>query len=326
MGKRTRTTIRDSQQAKALRARVRHPGGRHRAVDTTPPPAVAVPSSPAVAPAVADAPGQRFEPPPVPDAGPAAVAAAATAAGLRRAAAAIPASARVQIERLAPAWCRGYLETTDGDAISALGLREYLLSTWGGERYRVTVVDDRGRELWTAADLLIGGPPRHYGQELRPPPPVAAPAYPPAPGIAQGPDPNIKALADAMIEQSRAIAAALAAAAGRTAEPTAPPPPPSPSPSAAIIETLREAETIRRALANFAPEPPPPPSAEPPPAPTSPVTDAVLKTIGQRIAERVADQIAPAHAQGPRVVPFQPAAAEPEEPETHEAIPEAEKN
>jgi len=116
------------------------------------------------------------------------VAQAVQAGAAHSAARSFPPSSRVELERLAPSWpgCRGYLETVDADTIRTYGIREYLRHTWGGERFKVTVVDADGETLWTAADVFVSGPPRQYGTPIEAPRPIPSsiPYYSPAPATA----------------------------------------------------------------------------------------------------------------------------------------------
>jgi hypothetical protein len=173
----------------------------------------------------------------------------------------IPASARVRLERLFPAWCRGYLETIDATTIAETGLDDYLREVWGGERFKITVKDD-GRELWTAADAFIGGRPRYLGTELQPP--RAIPYNPPDDSA-----PRPVQQAPAPVASDPALAQ-LAAAVVRIGEQTA--------------EALRRLPT----------QAPPSPRADAPGAGRDPGLDGVLRSIDQAVAVRERlDRLAP---------------------------------
>ena len=197
----------------------------------------------------------------------------------------IPASARVRLERLFPAWCRGYLETIDATTIAETGLDDYLREVWGGERFKITVKDD-GRELWTAADAFIGGRPRYLGTELQPP--RAIPYNPPDP---DGPRPVQQAPApptsDPILAQ---LAAAVVRLGEQTAEalrrlPTQAPPAPRPDAPGAgtagldgVMQAIDTAVAVRKKLDGLAP-PPQPPSPEAPEDGRSRVADRVTEKL-----------------------------------------------
>ena len=136
---------------------------------------------------------------------------AAAVVGLERAATVAPPSARIEIERLAPAWARGYLEPVTAEQIHRFGnVREYLRQTWGGGLYTFKVTEgDRG--AWTAEQVQIAGPPKWEGAELAPPVPTM-----PAPPARLEPDNDIRKALGAILERldkPRQVGEAAAAAA-----------------------------------------------------------------------------------------------------------------
>jgi len=227
--------------------------------------------------------------------------AAATAAAVRL----IPPACRVEIERLVPAWARGYLETADSDAIRSYGLREYLRENWGGERYKITVQDNDGGTLWTAADVFVAGRPRHYGQDLAPPNPIpatlAVPMAAPAPPHQAGPDPAVRDLAIAVAGLSRQTAAILehlarsgpapAQAADGAAAPDRP----------GLLSAIDEAVQIREALERLAPTP----QAAPNPGDPEDGMSAFTRDVGREFIKRGMDEWFPKkpREQAPQAAP-----------------------
>lgn len=94
------------------------------------------------------------------------------------------------IERLKPQWCAGYVEGEyQLDHSSVPQLITYLRTEWGGELYRVSVLQHDGSVAFEAR-IPISGPPRELGREIarypvQAPDPqptrVAAPAQPATP-------------------------------------------------------------------------------------------------------------------------------------------------
>lgn len=91
-------------------------------------------------------------------------------------------AASLRIHRLAPVWARGYLEDTDQATVdSAGGLHRYLADTWGGDRYRVELVDASGAPMGPGWTLAIRGPVRSWGRVEVEPAGYSAPVNPSAP-------------------------------------------------------------------------------------------------------------------------------------------------
>ena len=100
---------------------------------------------------------------------------AARVAALADAARAAPPSGTIQIERLSPAWCAGYLEEQSAAELARSGVKAYLLNWWGGGRYRLIPQDEKSAAVWTGEIHTIGGPSKWQGQEIAPPPVLQAP-------------------------------------------------------------------------------------------------------------------------------------------------------
>lgn len=216
--------------------------------------------------------------------------ASATAAAAR----AFPPACRIKLERLAPAWCRGYLETLDPEQLRGYGLEEYLKENWGGERYRVTVreSDDPGAlVLWTAADVLIAGRPRHYGQEMAPPNPIpSAVLMPPAPPPAPAVDPNVRELTAAVATLARGQAAILEHL-GHGGPAAAPAPPPPPTGSAPLLDAIRQAREVNEALDQLRPPPIEAPEREAPEGGMSEFSREAAKDLLHLGMEEIRDEM-----------------------------------
>lgn len=215
--------------------------------------------------------------------------AAATAAVARQ----FPPACRIEIERMAPAWCRGYLETTDAEALRGMGLREYLRENWGGERYKLTVRendDPSSPVLWSAADVQIAGRPRHYGQDLAPPNPLpAAVLLPPAPPAAPpAVDPSVRELTQVVASLARGQAAILdhlqhGSAAAAPPQATGPA---SAAPQQPLLDAIRQAREVNEALEGLRPPPIDNPEREPPEEGMS----AFSRDLGQEFIRRGMDE------------------------------------
>jgi hypothetical protein len=205
----------------------------------------------------------------------------------------------LRVLRLAPAWCRGWLEDADpASIVAAGGPYRYLGETWGGSRYRVDVVDSAGRETGTGRTFEVQGEPRSYGVPLEQPRalPAAAPvAYPPQPQPAAAPP-----VAEQLAQLAGAVArladtqAALAYRVDRIVNPPPPAatvPPPAP-PAASVPSRLRSAvaevtETVNAvAEVNAALEQLRPPAPEAPAAPEA----GGLSPFAKRTVERLIDK------------------------------------
>lgn len=119
-------------------------------------------------------------------------------------------SARLRIQRLAPAWCRGWLEDVDPAAVrSAGGIHRYLGDTWGGSRYLVELLDAAGAPAGASATYEIVGPPRSWGVEIEQPRAahfVMPPAYPLPGAPATAPINGLGELANAIARLAEAQA------------------------------------------------------------------------------------------------------------------------
>jgi len=86
---------------------------------------------------------------------------------LRAVASQIRPGVTVQIERTRPTWCAGYLEDypidQDGEAFAEL--RAYVRDTYGGARFRLTVISSSGITL-AEGNLPVAAPPRHFGKSI----------------------------------------------------------------------------------------------------------------------------------------------------------------
>lgn len=86
---------------------------------------------------------------------------------LRAVASQIRPGVTVQIERTRPTWCAGYLEDypidQDGEAFAEL--RAYVRDTYGGARFRLTVISSSGITL-AEGNLPVAAPPRHFGKPI----------------------------------------------------------------------------------------------------------------------------------------------------------------
>jgi hypothetical protein len=106
---------------------------------------------------------------------------AARVVGLERAAQAWPPAARIELARLAPAWCAGYLERVTPNQIQAFGdIKQYLAATWGGGLYAVRILDGN-KPAFLADQVQIAGPSKWQGAEVSPPTvPIVMPSAAPA--------------------------------------------------------------------------------------------------------------------------------------------------
>lgn len=86
---------------------------------------------------------------------------------LRAVASQIRPGVTVQIERTRPTWCAGYLEDypidQGGEAFAEL--RAYVRDTYGGARFRLTVISSSGITL-AEGNLPVAAPPRHFGKPI----------------------------------------------------------------------------------------------------------------------------------------------------------------
>jgi hypothetical protein len=86
---------------------------------------------------------------------------------LRAVASQIRPGVTVQIERTRPTWCAGYLEDypidQGGEAFAEL--RAYVRDTYGGQRFRLTVISSSGVTL-AEGNLPVAAPPRHFGKPI----------------------------------------------------------------------------------------------------------------------------------------------------------------
>ncbi len=77
----------------------------------------------------------------------------------------IGAGMTVRLERVRPSWCAGWVEDRELDTADLGELYAEVAATWGGERYRVTVIHPSGQVLHTAT-IRIAGPPRLHGARI----------------------------------------------------------------------------------------------------------------------------------------------------------------
>jgi hypothetical protein len=210
----------------------------------------------------------------------------------------LPPTARFRISRVAPAWCRGYLEEIDASTVRAGGgMHRYLADTWGGNRYSIELLDVRDKVApWT---IEIVGDVRSYGAPVAAPTPVRAemppPYLPPAApaGAAPGALGELAAAVAQLGRNQAAIAESLERVAARV---QAPPPAPAPNPSSsppfasasATIAQLRESVQAARELADDLAELSPKPAPAPPPAPVEP--DRGISGFAKRTVERLVDR------------------------------------
>lgn len=75
---------------------------------------------------------------------------------------------KVQVQRLSPGWCKGFLETIDVVDNQPVDM-EYLIRTWGGECLRLRVKDPNGKYVGGADIPLYSYPPLKYGKPLKHP-------------------------------------------------------------------------------------------------------------------------------------------------------------
>jgi hypothetical protein len=78
---------------------------------------------------------------------------------------ALHASTSVDIERTHPLWCKGWLETYDLQSPDIRELRAYIQSEYGGQLYRISVLNPQGAILYTAT-LPIAGQPKERGRVI----------------------------------------------------------------------------------------------------------------------------------------------------------------
>jgi len=181
--------------------------------------------------------------------------AAAGVAAMADAATAAPPTGIIEIERIAPAWCAGYLEEQTAAELTANGVKAYLSTWWGGGRYRLTPKDTTSAPQWTGPIYAIAGPSKHQGQEIAPPA-VLQPAAPPAAAPQASPtDPAILAV----LQRQAELLEQLAADRARTT-PAAPTPSSAEQPPAArgdlaglLREHAKTSRDLRDALEEISP-------------------------------------------------------------------------
>ncbi len=168
MGGPRRTTIRDPERARSLAQRSNAAQKAKRA-------AKAAARNAAPTAATTAAASAAFL---TPDGVTQAAQAAGVSAGLRQ----VQPSVRLRIQRLAPAWIRGWIEDVEEASVrSAGGLNRYISDTWGGQRYEVAILGPDNEPIGLARYVEIVGPVRSHGVEV-PAPSFAAPHMPPPAG------------------------------------------------------------------------------------------------------------------------------------------------
>jgi hypothetical protein len=209
----------------------------------------------------------------------------------------VPPGCSYRIKRASPAWCRGWLEDVDPNAISAAGgIYRYLGDTWGGSRYCVETLDDRNEPTGLVAWFDVVGPPRSWGVEVAAPCAVRAelpPPYPAQPQLAPPSSPQLEQLVGAVGQLAR-TQAELAARLDQLRPPSPPVPPPAaaaPTSSSAgtrlgdAVAEVKETLAAVRDLADSV-------EALRPPAPDAPppTDDGRLSPFAKRTVERLLDR------------------------------------
>lgn len=297
----TSTTIKDADRARELQAR--QVASRRAARE-----ARALAATPAATPAIA----QPQRPPTVSAfINPQVAANAAQANALAELFRLWPLAAGLRVHRLAPAWCRGYLEDTDQQTVdSAGGIHRYLADTWGGERYRVELIDAAGVPMGPGWAVSVVGAVRHMGAVQRPPsaeqltPTPAAPVYapqpapvyaPPAPPVALAPAPSASAERQqlvALVVQLTTTTRELVAEVERL---RASPPGQAAAPGGDLVSQLRTARATIQAAQDFQDEiAGMAPTAAPQPNPDDddrhgPVARGVMRDISREIGRSVVE-------------------------------------
>jgi hypothetical protein len=84
---------------------------------------------------------------------------------LAQLAAALTASLSVDIERTHPLWCKGWLETYELQSPDVRELRAYIKEEYGGQTYRISVLNSAGAVLYSGK-LDVAGQPKDQGRAI----------------------------------------------------------------------------------------------------------------------------------------------------------------
>lgn len=75
---------------------------------------------------------------------------------------------KVSIQRVAPSWCKGHLETIDVYDPSDHGIdMDYLIRKWGGRKLWIRILNEKGQYKSSGTINLFSFPPRVNGTEIR---------------------------------------------------------------------------------------------------------------------------------------------------------------
>lgn len=75
---------------------------------------------------------------------------------------------KVSIQRVAPSWCKGHLETIDVYDPADHGIdMDYLIRKWGGRKLWIRILNEKGQYKSSGTINLFSFPPRVNGTEIR---------------------------------------------------------------------------------------------------------------------------------------------------------------